>query len=187
MIQLQDYIITVKNVLSNKECDNIVNEYKNDLSFTDGLVGKSNEINEVRRVKELSMSNPITIEINKENRTCIENNLYNACKLATQTFLNIYPYFHVSKDSGFTLLKYEKTDGYGQHVDHDYSEVTRILSLSILLNDDFDGGDWQFFDKEYNVKLSKGDAIIFPSNACFPHAVQNISRGTRYSMVTWFS
>ena len=186
MLQLQDYILVIKNCLSLEQCDNVINEYKDDSSFSNSLTGDE-KVNYVRRCKEIVVSNPISIEKNKENRSCIENILYDACKIAMQTYLNMHPYFNVTKDSGFTLLKYEKTDGYGQHVDYGETEVNRVLSISILLNDDFDGGDWQFFDKKYNIKLNKGDAVIFPSNPCFPHAIQNIDTGTRYSLVTWFS
>jgi uncharacterized protein (TIGR02466 family) len=59
-----------------------------------------------------------------------------------------------------------------------------IISILALLNDDFEGGDFVMFDGK-KVKLSAGDVIIFPSNFLFPHAVTTVTKGTRYSCVSW--
>ena len=37
------------------------------------------------------------------------------------------------------------------------------------------------------VNLNTGDLIIFPSNFMYPHSVEPIISGTRYSIVCWFS
>jgi predicted 2-oxoglutarate/Fe(II)-dependent dioxygenase YbiX len=54
------------------------------------------------------------------------------------------------------------------------------------LNDDFEGGEFVFFNKELKYKLEKGDAIMFPSNFMYPHEVMPVTQGTRYSIITWF-
>ena len=59
-----------------------------------------------------------------------------------------------------------------------------ILSILGLLNDDFEGGDFLMFDSK-KVNLSAGDIIIFPSNFLYPHAVTTVTKGTRYSFVSW--
>mgnify|MGYP001213588018 CR=1 FL=1 len=33
--------------------------------------------------------------------------------------------------------------------------------------------------------LKKGDVVIFPSNFMYPHRVEKVTKGTRYSFVTW--
>ena len=35
-------------------------------------------------------------------------------------------------------------------------------------------------------KLEKGDALMFPSNFMYPHEVMPVTKGTRYSIITWF-
>ena len=37
------------------------------------------------------------------------------------------------------------------------------------------------------VELKTGDLVMFPSNFMYPHSVQPILSGTRYSIVCWFS
>ena len=38
-------------------------------------------------------------------------------------------------------------------------------------------------DKE--IKLTRGDILIFPSNFMYPHKVKDITEGERHSFVSW--
>ena len=38
-------------------------------------------------------------------------------------------------------------------------------------------------DKE--IKLTRGDILIFPSNFMYPHKVKDITEGVRHSFVSW--
>ena len=38
-------------------------------------------------------------------------------------------------------------------------------------------------DKE--IKLKTGDILLFPSGIVYPHKVNEIKKGTRYSFVSW--
>ena len=60
-----------------------------------------------------------------------------------------------------------------------YPQLTALL----MLNDDYEGGNFLIADNEY--KTAKGSAIVFPSNFMFPHAVKKVEKGTRYIIVTW--
>ena len=68
----------------------------------------------------------------------------------------------------------------------------RKLSMSIILNDDFEGGEFQFAEyknKECTIttvpeKSSLGTIIVFPSG--MEHRVAPITKGLRYSLVAWF-
>ena len=67
----------------------------------------------------------------------------------------------------------------------------RKLSMTILLNDDYEGGDFQFatyakeqcevVTPEYN---KQGTVIVFPSD--MEHRDLPVTKVTRYSLVTWF-
>ena len=60
---------------------------------------------------------------------------------------------------------------------------TRKLSMSIILNDEFDGGEFEFHNKG-KVESKRGTVIVFPSYMV--HRVKPITKGTRYSLVAWF-
>jgi predicted 2-oxoglutarate/Fe(II)-dependent dioxygenase YbiX len=76
-----------------------------------------------------------------------------------------------------------------EHFDHIYSlfdgnqRGIPVLSILILLNDDFQGGDFKINGQSQN--MSKGDLIIFPSCFMFPHEVELVTEGTRYSLIAW--
>ncbi len=61
-----------------------------------------------------------------------------------------------------------------------------IPSVSVvgLLNDEFTGGEFVMF-RDTDMKLKKGDVLVFPSNYLYPHRVDKVKSGTRYSFVTW--
>jgi len=76
-----------------------------------------------------------------------------------------------------------------KHYDHIYSifdgqrKGIPVLSILGLLNNDFEGGNFLVRDQDFNLK--KGDFIIFPSCFMYPHEVQEVTKGTRYSFISW--
>jgi len=69
--------------------------------------------------------------------------------------------------------------------------TVRKLSASVLLNDDFSGGEFDIAVLDEGkvvkkaIKPEQGDAIFFPSH--LQHRVRPVRVGTRYSLVCWFS
>jgi predicted 2-oxoglutarate/Fe(II)-dependent dioxygenase YbiX len=59
------------------------------------------------------------------------------------------------------------------------------------LNDDYEGGDVVFGDQRFKeikrISLKKGSLLAFPSNFLYPHMIEPITKGTRYSIVAWLS
>ena len=70
---------------------------------------------------------------------------------------------------------------------HDH---VRKLSMTVLLNKSFEGGDFEFttYGKEEctitPVEMNQGDVVVFPS--WMEHRVAPVTKGIRYSLVTWF-
>ena len=60
----------------------------------------------------------------------------------------------------------------------------RKLSLSLILNDDYEGGELEVFPN-IPLKEPRGAMIFFPSFQT--HQVHSVTKGTRYSLVVWFS
>lgn len=61
-----------------------------------------------------------------------------------------------------------------------------IPSLSIVgvLNDDYGGGDFIMFDN-MRINLNAGDILIFPSTFAYTHEVKTVTKGERWSFVSW--
>ena len=106
--------------------------------------------------------------------------------------------FEVDAAESMQIGKYSKGCFYDYHQDGDgvttYDEPennwlhnkTRKLSMTILLNEDYEGGDFKFYgDDETALKgKGKGSVLVFPSY--MQHCVEKITKGNRYSLVVWF-
>ena len=69
--------------------------------------------------------------------------------------------------------------------------TVRKISASVILNDDYEGGEMEFKtvndDGEFeitNIKPKTGSVIVFPSYV--HHRVKPVTKGTRYSVVAWY-
>ena len=97
---------------------------------------------------------------------------------------------NVNALTNLKFLKYSPGQTMENHCDHIHEifDGTKkgipVFSIIGLLNDDFEGGNFVMFgDKKINMK--EGDLIIFPSLFLFPHEVKPITKGIRYSYITW--
>ena len=112
--------------------------------------------------------------------------------------------YHIKAAETTQITRYKKggfynfhKDGVGDHLSA-YNNPTnafmhghvRKLSMSVMLNDNFDGGAFEFasYNKEKCVitpiEAEAGSVIVFPS--AMEHRVAPITKGVRYSLVAWF-
>ena len=93
-----------------------------------------------------------------------------------------------NKINQIDVLKYSIGGKYEPHTDH-YTISNRHLSVIINLNNNYEGGDLIFTDQKLKevkrLKLGQGSIVFFPSNFMYPHSIQPITKGTRYSIVAW--
>ena len=102
------------------------------------------------------------------------------------------------------IARYKKGGFYGWHRDGTADSLSaydtpknsfmhgnvRKISLSLILNDNFEGGDLEFctYGKEKStitpIKTKVGDMIFFTSG--MEHRVAPVTKGVRYSLVSWF-
>ena len=89
---------------------------------------------------------------------------------------------------GIQFTKYTAPGGkYGKHVDCQAGTRIRKLSFTLQLSDprDYEGGELSLISDEVPVLMSKeqGHVALFPSYVL--HEVTPVTRGTRYSLVSW--
>ena len=101
-------------------------------------------------------------------------------------------YFHYDLDhfdSGLQSTIYTEGDHYDWHTDPLASNTgkERKLSMSLLLNEEYEGGELEFDYKPWykKIKPKAGQAIIFP--AWIPHRVLPVTKGKRISLVAWIN
>ena len=95
----------------------------------------------------------------------------------------------LSKFSPIRFNKYSTGTIMRKHYDHIHSifdgerKGIPILTVLGLLNDDYEGGQFKIRNKIHKVR--QGSFIIFPSCYVYPHQVKEVTKGTRYSFVSW--
>ena len=112
--------------------------------------------------------------------------------------------YHIKYAESCQITRYKKggfynfhRDGFGDHLsaydmpDNEFLHGhVRKLSMSVMLNDNFEGGAFEFasYNKEKcnitSIEASAGSIIVFPSS--MEHRVALVTEGIRYSVVCWF-
>jgi hypothetical protein len=184
--KLEDYIYIVKNALNGEVCNEILNEFINSDEWKDTVVGRKGVVEKtVRNCQTIIISYPHVIQKNKDIRHKLDNAIFDSASKCIKEYNTKFPHCNIEEDSGYELLKYPEGCFYVEHTDS-FKARPRAVSCSFILNDDFEGGEFAFFNKELKYKLEKGDALMFPSNFMYPHEVMPVTKGTRYSIITWF-
>ena len=88
----------------------------------------------------------------------------------------------------FQYSVYHENDHYDWHVDTGSAylkQKERKISFSLILNDNYKGGELEFKNSDENISLdlNKGDMVTFPS--FLEHRVKPVLNGTRISLVGW--
>jgi hypothetical protein len=95
--------------------------------------------------------------------------------------------YDITHSNQSEFLMYDVKGKYETHVDtfHGRSTEVRKLTVLVFLNDDFEGGKFYIANGHNRTypEQKKGTVLIFPS--FMPHGVEPITKGIRYSIVTW--
>ncbi len=95
----------------------------------------------------------------------------------------------MERSTGFRLLRYIEGQSMWLHADrypHPSGKVEwPVLTCTINLNDDYEGGELVLLNGEITVTPKPGNAVMFPANFLYPHEVREVIRGIRYAIVTW--
>ena len=179
---MKEYILEVKKIIPQTLCDKIISYFDNNYDDA-GTVGSG---------------------VDKNVRNCLTRSLFNTKSLGEKICLNAVKEkvfqcvdhyknknnIHINEISQLDLLKYDANEfkaGYDFHNDFGRKVSQRHLSISICLNNKYEGGEFVFDIPEghYTIPQNVGDAVIFPSNFMFPHQVNKITKGTRYALIAW--
>ena len=92
------------------------------------------------------------------------------------------------KRENIQILRYVEGQQYLWHTDQfpqrDHNLHARELSVVLYLTNDFTGGRTCLPCGCY--KPAPGQALVFPSNWCFPHSAEPVESGTKIVSVAWF-
>lgn len=182
---LKDYIVEFENIVPDDLCDKILNEYVNSNDWGPTYVGQGVVDKKLRNVDTIYISNRNVIQVNPNIRQELDNLLFKCANNAIRKYNELFPLAEIQEDSGYELLRYSVGQFYVEHTDS-FKDRPRAVSCSFCLNDNYEGGEFSFWNGEKFIKGKKGSVIMFPSNFQYPHAIMPVTKGTRYSIITWF-
>lgn len=182
---IEDYIVEFEDILSDDVCREIMREYEKCNDWGPTFVGSGVIDKNIRNVDSIMLSEPEIINRNLEARRKVDQLIFEGASNAIRKYNELFPEAKIVEDSGYQLLRYSEGFFYKQHTDS-FKQQPRAVSCSFALNDDFEGGEFAFFDNEFRYRLKKGSVIMFPSNFMYPHEILPVTKGTRYAIITWF-
>ena len=179
MFDITKLILKIPNFLTPEECDILIKEHKR--KEEEAVLEECQHAN-TGIVTESTFRaiylEPRTLEFDLvKTKTKEAVKKYSEYLLSSGCFhKNLAETFKYSHD--YRLLKYEKGAKIHPHTDHD-SHV--YGSITFNLNEDYEGGDFKFFNGNHTVSLAKGDVMLFPADYFWVHEVTPILSGVRYS------
>lgn len=184
MMNLLDYVKTYNNSIDKDKLDTTVRELKSvDSEFEQHTFYDAYKKQNVSFEKELSVAYSYT-----STKAFIMHLIWNSLKnyikdINSEVFTSWQGYSEVR------FNRYNPNTQMAIHCDHIHTlfdgnqRGIPILTILGLLNDDFEGGDFILCGEK--VEFKAGDIMIFPSNFLYPHKVDEITKGIRYSFVSW--
>jgi predicted 2-oxoglutarate/Fe(II)-dependent dioxygenase YbiX len=181
-MNLIDYVGVYKNHINKSICEETVKQLndkrwvKHEYAYGGGTVSYEDDL-------QISYDNVPTKKI-------IMDSIWDVTNQYVTKDLNCEWYSGWNGFSEVRFNRYDENTQMRKHCDHiKYifdGERKGIPTLTILacLNNDYTGGDLILFDDE-KIQFNAGDVVVFPSNFLYPHRITPITKGVRYSCVSW--
>jgi len=188
------YILIKPNVISSEGVEELINHIESS-PLTDLSVFDSEETNKSGKPKwkvEKDTRDTQTVPLS-HTAPKIEGLL----KDAVYNIINPFYGVEVASSELPQILSYGIGGHYKPHIDGESvwcsptgdklwkKSTDRDLSILFYLNDDFEGGDIVFPEHRVRVRPEPGMMVCFPSNHHYLHAVEPVTKGKRYCIVTW--
>ena len=184
--KLDDFIMYVKDFIDPEFCEAVLDEYVETDLWDVTLTGSGHDPY-ARKCQYIPISDDnVKNECNTEERTELDDYLFDRVAELIERYREVHSRYdiEIEEDTGYELLKYEVGDFFVEHTDS-FKENPRALTVIFALNDEYEGGELAFFSREKVYKLNVGDVIVFPSNFMYPHEILPVTKGTRFSIITW--
>jgi hypothetical protein len=177
-MNLSDFIFTIENVLSADEYYEVLDYCEETKDFNRTTI--SYEIEDTLRQRGERYD--IYLKEGKIFQLIRKAFLY-GLQESLSRYNHFLPKDIYTKVSGYWLLKYMEGDFLSLH--NDFQADSGSITMTYNINEDYEGGDLIFW-KNHKVETKKNTLHIFPSCFLYPHEITKVTRGIRYSAITWF-
>lgn len=122
--------------------------------------------------------------IESEGSTIFNNHILPAISTCLADYTRVHQLPESYKDEDYRLLRYEGSAEYRTHHDH-AADNSRMISIVAYPKIDGIGGELDFPFFKTTIYPESNDVVIFPSNFPYAHTARPMSKGVKYSLVTW--
>jgi predicted 2-oxoglutarate/Fe(II)-dependent dioxygenase YbiX len=183
---LENYVKILPGFIDPISCDKILEEIEHVGGWQQHQYHntKDDETNAVNGEKELDVN---------WNSIPASEFMHDRVAQAIRVYLDDLNFFWYKNSQAFSRIRfnrYRENCVMNTHPDHIHTlfegEARGIPVLTVLgaLNDDYEGGELIMFEDTV-VPMPKGSIVIFPSVFLYPHKVNPVIKGVRYSFVSW--
>ena len=176
------YIKTFDNILTDKTCNALISYFEQNALWDTSTFSSNtkNTGNDSVSMKEywITDKDQYYDVLKKAFRGCVDEYIKEHTRITPIAY------------TAFRLNHYTEGGFMRNHVDNIYKShgqqygYPHLTSL-IFLNDSYEGGEFVMCDETYKPKIKQGSAIVFPSNFMYDHEVKKVTKGNRYSVMTW--
>ena len=184
--KITDLKFHVDNLIAKDICKYFINVYENNSKYADTESSYKYETKEHEEdnfkcinLTKLSLEDKNFIQplnlAKKYISIMITNYVLHIQKTICPTFTNNL----IANSHNVRILKYDK----GQFI-KDHCDVNGSIraSCTLNLNEDYEGGEFRFFNGQIKHSFKTGDAMIFPAEPIWIHGTEPITKGARYSI-----
>jgi hypothetical protein len=183
---LSSYVLVMENWIDTEACKQTIREIQDapwqQHTFYNPIDGSYNTQSGSREL-DIAYGNGVS------TKDYIMQRIWDAFKQYTTHYS--FPWF--STWSGFSEVRfnmYKETRVMAEHCDHIHSmfdgerKGVPTMTFLAMLNDEYTGGELVMWGDEV-IPMGEGTAVVFPSCFLYPHRVDPVITGTRYSCVSW--
>ncbi|PCJ26853.1 MAG: hypothetical protein COA96_04290 [SAR86 cluster bacterium] len=183
-MSILDYIEFFPGFVDGKLCDELISHYKENAkwessTFSDGT-GIMTQTAERVKMEEFWIQQDM--KFYSEFQAHFQK--------AVVKYLQKHPKFEPQRFTPFRLNHYPVGGFMEQHIDnihHSHGQQFGYphVTVLVMLNDNYEGGEFDLCDGGFVPETQQGSVIVFPSNFMYPHQVQKVTSGDRFSLMTW--
>ena len=171
------------NLFSKEECKVLIDQFESKIS----LISSNTNVNSNYDGRVLNAD---------ECDSLIKNFLYESSIEVATLISKVYGEITVYPET-IHIVKWPEGTELGTHADNWFIDQNkpnyspnRNYSATFLLNDDFDGGEF-YFESEDGSKSTQpvriGWGSIFGAGKEYPHGVNKVLKGNRYTVAVWYT
>lgn len=185
-MELKNFIKIYDDVLPENTFHNLLQVCKT-LKYEEALIGENKLDKQQRDVGTCGLSDISDSMTEVHWGNLLQNIFYKNLQKYLQE-QKIQVLYGADKIENVQVLKYNESNFYIWHYD-DGPQFPRVFSFIYFLNNDFEGGELCFRNPngtgEFSIEKKQNRLVIWPSCFLFPHSVKKVTKGTRYSIVSW--